>query len=343
MFTFIILFVFLSGVSVIGIAIAWNSALQSRYKLQRKAQSGDKQARRLFALNGMRYRLQSTLSIIVAVALTAVISLLDSKIDGPLMLILGAIVLLGCGLLLPLKFQSNATHWTAKLDPLLTKLMSVMSPFNKHLSGFLERHDVLTQVKHATKKELQDMLESKDLTVGSDISAEEARMLRKVLTFSERRIRDIMTPRRVVRTVSATDELGPILLDELHTSGHSRFPVTDGDTQHIHFVGTLFIRDLALHKKVHAVSEVMSPDVIYIHEDETVDKALRAFLRTKHHLFIVVNNFQEFVGVLSIEDVLEEIIGKEIIDESDTVADLREAAKQQADVDVKERANKLKP
>lgn len=334
---FIIVSLLLIVVAVVGSGISLSLNHQSRFKLQRAATQGDKNAKRLFAQYGMRYRLQATLLTCVALSLASLIVLVHAEVHGPLSLVFGALLLILATVVLPLRFQGSALFWAAKLDTPLNKLTSAASPIIKHLSIFLEQHDTTEQIKHATKKELQAMLESKDLTAGSDITPDEARMLRKVLTFSEHKIRDIMTPRRMVRLVTADDELGPVLLDELHKAGHSRFPVISGEGKEPQFVGTLFIRDLALQKKVRKVSELMSPDVIYIHEEESVDKALRAFLRTRHHLFVVVNNFQEFVGVLSIEDALEEIIGKEIVDESDTVADLREEARQQADEELKSR------
>jgi len=319
------------------LAIAIGISNLSRYKLQQAGTHGDKNAKRLFALHGLRYRLEAVLLICAAFSLLCVLLLVNSKISGPLDLVFGTLLILLLAVVLPLRMQLQAPMWAVRLDAPLNKLMSIASPLIKHLSAFLEQHDLRAQAKNATKKELLAMLESKDLTATSDITPDESRMLRKVLTFSEKKIRDIMTPRRVVRLVSADDELGPVLLDELHKAGHSRFPVTNGDEKQLHFVGTLFIRDLAIQKKVRKVGELMSSEVIYIHEEETIDKALRAFLRTRHHLFVVVNNFQEFVGVLSIEDALEEIIGKEIVDESDTAADLRETAKQQAEEELKTR------
>ena len=58
-----------------------------------------------------------------------------------------------------------------------------------------------------------------------------------------------------------------------------------------------------------------------------LDQVFRALMKTKHHLFIVVNEFEEVVGLVKIEDVLEEIIGQEIIDEYDKFDDLRSVAK----------------
>jgi CBS domain containing-hemolysin-like protein len=67
--------------------------------------------------------------------------------------------------------------------------------------------------------------------------------------------------------------------------------------------------------------------VFYVHQDKPLDHVLQAFLRTKHHLFLVVNEFEEVTGVISIEDVLETIIGRKIVDEFDQYEDLRAVAK----------------
>jgi CBS domain containing-hemolysin-like protein len=113
------------------------------------------------------------------------------------------------------------------------------------------------------------------------------------------------------------------VLDDLHKTGHSRFPVTDGDIDHV--IGMLHIQDIfTLDAKRSVTAEkAMEPRVFYIREDQTLDHALVAFLRTHHHLFIVVNEFRETVGILSLEDVIEALLGRKIIDEFDTHEDLR--------------------
>jgi CBS domain containing-hemolysin-like protein len=104
------------------------------------------------------------------------------------------------------------------------------------------------------------------------------------------------------------------------------------------FVGTLFLHDLVGLKKSGVVSQVMRQEVYYMHEEEQLAHALHAFLKTNHHLFVVVNTFEEFVGVVSIEDVLEQILGRQIVDEFDQYADLRAVARSMAD---KERAHRV--
>ncbi|QQS69160.1 CBS domain-containing protein [Candidatus Saccharibacteria bacterium] len=70
----------------------------------------------------------------------------------------------------------------------------------------------------------------------------------------------------------------------------------------------------------------MRRKVTYVHEDFTLYQTLQAFIKTKQHLFIVVNSFEEYVGIITIEDVLERVIGKLIVDEFDRYDDLRAVA-----------------
>lgn len=125
-----------------------------------------------------------------------------------------------------------------------------------------------------------------------------------------------MVPRRVVDVVSVKDEIVPVFLDELHKSGHSRFPVFDPDHDDT-IIGVLYLRDLIGGKKSGRVRDLMVPKAYFVHEELDLNHALNAFIKTKHHLFIVIDNFEDFVGILTIEDVLEQVLGKQIIDEFD--------------------------
>ena len=73
--------------------------------------------------------------------------------------------------------------------------------------------------------------------------------------------------------------------------------------------------------------DIMQP-VHFVLESLTVDKLLLEFLESRLHLFVVLDEYGGLAGVVSLEDVLEEMLGREIVDETDAVADLREAARQ---------------
>jgi len=113
-------------------------------------------------------------------------------------------------------------------------------------------------------------------------------------------------------------------MSDLHTSGLSRFPVYDGKKDNI--VGILYLHDLVGTKRTGTVQGIMSTKLTYVHEDFSLYQTLQAFIKTKQHLFVVVNSFEEFVGIITIEDVLEQMIGKLIVDEFDKYDDLRSVA-----------------
>jgi CBS domain containing-hemolysin-like protein len=144
------------------------------------------------------------------------------------------------------------------------------------------------------------------------------------LSFGDKQVRDVLVPKRVVQFVNANETVGPVLMGELHKSGHSRFPVFE--RKHDNVVGVLYLKELVANHKTGKVSDLMSKQLHYVHEDFTLYQTLQAFLKTKQHLFLVVNSFEELVGIITIEDVLEQIVGHPIVDEFDKYDDLRAVA-----------------
>lgn len=159
------------------------------------------------------------------------------------------------------------------------------------------------------------------------LTADEKSLMMHGLQFSSRKVSEIMRPRGKIDTIGAKELLGPLVLNDLHKTGHTRFPVVDKDIDHV--IGVLHVRDLlSLDTKRSVTAEkAMEPRVFYIHQDQTLHHALMAFLRTYHHLFIVVNEDQETVGILSLEDTIEALIGRKIIDEFDAHSDITRVAR----------------
>lgn len=157
------------------------------------------------------------------------------------------------------------------------------------------------------------------------LSKDEYIRLEASLAFDELKVGDIMTPRTMIAAIEVSETLGPLVLDELYKTGHSRFPVYKKDLDHI--VGILYLRELVdVRQGERTVEKAMQPKVFYVNEDQAVDRALKGFLRTKHHLFVVVNSYRETVGVITLEDTLEALLGAKIEDEFDAYDDLRAVA-----------------
>lgn len=151
--------------------------------------------------------------------------------------------------------------------------------------------------------------------------------IRNILSLDTKTVQDIMTPRTVVFSMEARTTLAEAWA-ERPAWPHSRFPVYDEDPEEV--VGIVYRSQIfeALAKDQHALrlSDLMHP-VRFTLETTTLDTLLRQFLDSRQHLSVVLDEYGGLAGVVTLEDVLEEILGREIVDETDQVADMRELAR----------------
>jgi CBS domain containing-hemolysin-like protein len=334
---FALIFLLLIIISALCSGIAGGMFSLNHYQLKRKAQLGDEKAKTVYPIHGLGYQLLVTLLLVNVAANATLAIILHDKLGGLFAILFSTVFILFFGEILPMLYlRKHVIAIVAVGAPLLRRLVSITAPVVRPVARTLDKMIGQEAQLFYSKEELLRMFDAQKLAKESDVAADELRMIRSMLRFGDKKIRDCMTPRRMVTVVAQDDEVGAGLMDELYKSGHSRFPVIS-EPKEFTFVGTLYLRDLVGQKSMKKVASVMSQDVRYVHEEESLDHALRAFLRTHHHLFVVVNNFEEFVGVLSIEDVLEEIIGKEIVDEFDAHHDLRAVAQSIAEKERKAR------
>ena len=159
----------------------------------------------------------------------------------------------------------------------------------------------------------------------SAIDTDEQRIARGSLMFSHRTVADVMTPNTVAITLEVAQTLNTETIQSLKQSGFSRFPVSENDKNNI--VGILYWRDLVGVPLDTPVRNVYDPYVNFVEPEDKLDAVLNEFIQKRTHLFVVRDEFGGFEGVITLEDVLEEIVGTEIIDEEDKHADLRRVAK----------------
>lgn len=226
-------------------------------------------------------------------------------------------------LLVPLTFRlsfvgAQADRLRDMCMPGLQKIVGALRPI---LSALRERDTGPSDLRLNSPEELLDLVKHSPGVLTSD----EQQRLVASLAFDARRVGDIMTPRSMINAVPLGETLGPLVLDELFKTGHSRFPVFDGDFDHI--VGMLYLHDLLdLRRGSQPAKKAMQTKVYFVREDRDLSHALHGFLKTRHHLFVVVNEYRETVGLLSLEDVLEALLGAKIVDEFDAFDDLRAVA-----------------
>jgi magnesium and cobalt transporter len=179
--------------------------------------------------------------------------------------------------------------------------------FTQTLSGEpQDREDVLAQLREAGERGV--------------IDAEALLMLEGVLEVAELQVRDIMVPRGqmvFVRRDWTPDRILPVVVE----SGHSRFPVMDEDRDDI--VGVMLAKDLlklfAAGEERFDIREYMRP-VVFVPESKRLNVLLKEFRRNRNHMAMVVDEYGGVSGLVTIEDVIEQIIG-EIDDEFDVEED----------------------
>ncbi len=164
-----------------------------------------------------------------------------------------------------------------------------------------DREDLLELLRAAQKRNL--------------IEAEALSMIEGVMQVSELKVRDIMIPRAQMVVVSQDAELETVFPLVAETA-HSRYPVIGEDRTEV--VGILLVKDLLIHSlqdKTKRVKEIMRP-AQFVPETKRLNVLLKEFRTTRSHMAIVVDEYGAAAGLVTIEDVLEQIVG-EIEDEHD--------------------------
>ncbi len=296
-------------------------------EIKRLARNGDEVAALLYKPVAYGLSLHILLGVLILVCTISALNLFAASLGTwlAILFVLG-IGVVGGFVLVPSGELTRSSLWLAKrAAPAIAWLLERLHPVFDFVARLVRRHrPVHIHTGLYEKSDMVELLEKQKNQPDNRIAIGEIDLLKHSLTFGDKLVTDALVPKRVVKMVSASESVGPILMADLHQSGHSRFPVYDG--KHENIVGVLYLHDLVAAKQTGKVSELMKTKLTYVHEDFTLYQTLQAFLKTKHHLFLVVNSFEEFVGIITIEDVLEQMIGKLIVDEFDAFDDLRAVA-----------------
>lgn len=178
-----------------------------------------------------------------------------------------------------------------------------------------------------SKKEIEEIIRYHEDNDDSEIDADEERILLGALAYSDKTAEMIATPKPVVYMIPSNAKIDLSLIKTIQDKGFSRIPIYNIDnTEDI--LGVVIIRDL-LGIDINAkepISKYVRQEVLSIKKDMNLDDLLNHFLTNKKHIACLYNEFSTFVGVVSLEDIIEEILKAEIIDEGDKTMDMRQLA-----------------
>jgi CBS domain containing-hemolysin-like protein len=207
-------------------------------------------------------------------------------------------------------------RWVCLIDALLRPLSWLFSRLGKatvRTAGAAGVPDEPT----VTETEIEHMIDLGERE--GVLAAEPSEMLRSVLEFQDTVVKEVMVPRTEMVAVSASASL-PDVLSVVNSSRHSRFPVYRDRLDNV--VGLLCVKDLLRHVgepdgcDTFDWKQHIRPNPMFVPETQKVSKLLREMQTQKLHMAIVVDEFGGTSGIVTLEDILEEIVG-EIQDEYD--------------------------
>ncbi|THF48778.1 gliding motility-associated protein GldE [Flavobacterium supellecticarium] len=204
------------------------------------------------------------------------------------------------------KFAQGVSGLVVLLDKLLTP---VSIPLRKIIIYLYKK--IGKEKENFSVDQLSQALEMTDY---GDTTKEEQKILEGIVSFGNTEARQVMSPRIDVFALDMEDSFSEIVA-QIVEKGYSRIPVFKEDIDHIE--GVLFVKDLLPHiDKTDFEWQKLLREPFFVPENKKLDNLLKEFQGMKNHLAIVVDEYGGTSGVISLEDILEEIVG-DISDEFD--------------------------
>lgn len=200
---------------------------------------------------------------------------------------------------------------------IVRRVLGPLSSLLIRVGNLLARGSGFRDGPYATEVELREMVDMAQERGG--VEASESRMIQNVFDLGETTARQVMVPRPEMIWIEGTKTAGQATSLAVR-SGHSRIPVIGENTDDV--VGVIYLKDL-VEKTYHlvdagrsvAVCDVMRP-AVFIPDSRMLDDVLRMMQRSRNHLALLVDEYGGIAGMITMEDILEEIVG-EISDEYD--------------------------
>ncbi len=309
--------VFLVGLSGLFSGLTLGLLSLDKSELKRKIALGDKFAKKVYSVRRDGNLLLTTLLLgNVAVNSTLAIFLgdLTSGLVGMLLttgliVVFGEIIPQAVSVRYGLAIGAR-TVWLVKF------FMFILYPICRPLAWALDKALGKEMPTIYSKRELIKIIEEHEDAPQSAIDEDEERIIKGALTFSDKKASEIMTPRKRVFGLRGEMVLNDNLIRAIKKTGHTRLPVYGKNNLYVE--GVLYVKDLiGLDKPLKVKRLCRASRLLKVSQDIKLDKLLNKFIRQKLHLAIVENTQHEFVGVVTLEDVIEEVLNMEIVDETD--------------------------
>ncbi len=288
--------------------------------LERKKKLGDKQAALVLPLRKNAHLTLASILITNIAAVSATSLVLSQRLNGWAAGAISTFLIVVFGEVIPQAiFTNTPLKYSAQFSFLLKGMIIISYPVSKPLQLLLDRLFPRNKSAIQTRHELGLLIDEHLTDNRSELDDDEVEIIRGALQLSEKRVKRIMTPMRQTYWLTPDTLLDDAKIDELKDNGFSRIPIFNEALTECH--GLLIMKSLVdidfddNHFKVSDMQLHLSKPIGSM---MALDTLFRKFISKRTHL-LPVEKDDKIIGIVSIEDLIEEIIGHEIEDESDKI------------------------
>lgn len=304
---------------------AFNSI--SRVRLKNKAEDGNKKAKLVLKLSEHYDEMLSAILIgnnVVNIACSSIATLLfvrllhDNDLGATVSTVVMTVILLIFGEISPKTIAKESPEQIAMFSaPFLNFLIQILKPFTfifKQWQNLLSKIFKSSEESGITEQELLTIVDEAEQ--GGGIDKDESELIRSAIEFNELEVRDIFTPRIDIEALpanSSKEEVARMFSE----SGYSRLPVYEKSLDNI--TGILYYKDFyhtAFQSKTE-ISEIVKP-VLFVPKSKKISDLRKELQEQQQHIAVVMDEFGCTAGLVTLEDILEELVG-EIWDEHDEI------------------------
>jgi metal transporter CNNM len=286
--------------------------------LKRKAKLGDKNAKKVRPLRRRTHLVLSAILLTNVAAVSATSLVLESVFFGVVAGVLTTLLIVVFGEILPQAyFVRRALFFCARFSRVLWVMVIVTYPLSKPLQLLLDNLFKAQDPHLQTRQELGLLIAEHAGARESELDEDEVEIIRGALQLSEKRVRDIVTPMQNVYWLQPQSVIDGDKIDEIKRKGWSRIPIFNSAKTICY--GVLLVKDLV---DMDFDTEKVRVDDIHLRPTQAVgsmtalDTMFRKFIAAHTHLMPVEKD-DKIIGIVTIEDLIEEIVGHEIEDETD--------------------------
>jgi metal transporter CNNM len=286
--------------------------------LRRKATLGNLHARKVLPLRRKTHLTLAGILLTNVAAVSATSLVLENVLYGLFAGLLATLLIVVFGEILPQAyFSRRALAFCARLSPVMKLMIFLTYPVSKPLQLLLDKLFVGEVGQLQTRHELGIMISEHLGTKESELDEDEVEIIRGALQLSEKHVRDITTLIKHVFWLTPDTLIDDKKIDEIKKAGWSRVPVFNKSLTTCY--GVLLMKDLVdidFNGDGHQVDDLPLYPTQLVGSMTALDTLFRRFIGSGSHL-LPVERDDQIIGIVTIEDLIEEIVGHEIEDETD--------------------------